>query len=64
MATHGPAPSGSCVVIVSITLPANSSASEGEYVVISTDESEKVPVPDVVQIIEDTPPTVSAPSVV
>jgi hypothetical protein len=61
-AGQGPAPSGSSVVMVSVTVPAVISAAEGVYVVVGSVSSKNPPVPEVVQRIEEADPP-NAPAV-
>ena len=55
-ATHGPAPSGSSVVMVNVTVPATTSAAEGVYTAKGSAGTPNAPVPEVVQRIKDADP--------
>ena len=58
---HGPI--GSLVVMVSVTVPADTSPALGVYVAVAELALLNVPVPEVVQVIEEAPPPNDPPSV-
>ena len=62
-AVQGPAPSGSLVVRVRVTLPAVISAAEGVYVAPSRAGLSNVPVPEVVQVEDAATPPIAPESV-
>ena len=55
-AAHGPAPSGSLVVIVSVAVPLVMSFAPGVYSALGSAALSNVPSPFVVHVIDDAPP--------